>query len=156
MRTVVAGVLFAGMGAGAGWYYTNQTAQAGQTDVTGATPAKTIIAAAPVAPSPDPIYLELEPFTVAVGSHMGNRALYVGFTLQVRDVPTQNRIQKHLPELRSRILMELADQSPDHLASKAGREGLLKAVAKVSSTPFSLEVQDQTITNVLLTAFVIQ
>jgi len=164
LATLLGGVVFAAAGAGGYWLYANRIVGVSHANASAPTDMlgnkrgeeSKSVSTPPARISPDPIYMPLDPFTVTLRDEYSSNVLYVGFTLRLDDLASRQRIEKHLPELRSRILLELTNQSPELIRSKAGREALLAKIANIGASPFSMEQQPQMVANVLLTQFVVQ
>ena len=105
---------------------------------------------------PAPIFIPLEAFTVTLQSPETERILHVGLTLRVSDDQTRQRIEKYMPEVRSRILMTLSAQSPQAVQTAQGKNDLAAAIAQTVNRPFSPLPDGQYVTDVLFTAFVVQ
>ncbi|WP_459618401.1 flagellar basal body-associated FliL family protein [Bordetella sp. 2513F-2] len=113
---------------------------------------------APAAPAavPSPIFIALEPFTVTVEGAQSERVLHAGITLRVGEEQSRIRIEKYMPEVRSRILMLLSAQTPESLRTAEGRNAIAEAVAREVNKPFSPLPDGQYVTDVLFTEFVVQ
>ncbi len=111
--------------------------------------------ASPVA-VPAPIFVPIEPFTVTLQSPDTERIMHVGLTLRVSDEQTRTRLEKYMPEVRSRILMVLSSQSPTGVQTQQGKTDMAAAVKQAVNRPFSPLPDGQYVTDVLFTAFVVQ
>jgi len=107
-------------------------------------------------PPPAPIFFELAPFTVTVENGITERILHVGMTLRLADEMSRHRLENYLPEVRNRILLELAKLSPDDLKGAQGRVDLASAIVDTLNRPFVPQPVGQYVTDVLFTAFVVQ
>lgn len=105
---------------------------------------------------PNPVFSPLDPFTVTLNDETGGRVLYVAITLRVSDEASHKMIQDYMPEVRDRVLRELASQQPEHVQTLAGREALVQSLTKVLEAPFLPHLTGPQITSVLFTAFVVQ
>ena len=136
------------------WYYMGkmqamQPAQAQQAvQPANATPVPMV--------SANPIFLELDPFTITLNRNGFSRVLYVGFTLRFEDQASMERVTKYLPEARSRILIELSSLNPETIHDKATPDLIKDAVKRVLLPAFYPEPYTQHITDVLFTNFVVQ
>jgi len=110
----------------------------------------------PPPPPPAPIFFELAPFTVTVDNGVSERILHVGVTLRLADGSSRQRLENYLPEVRSRVLFELAKLTPDDLKSPQARGALATAIAGTLSRPFAPQPVGQYVTDVLFTTFVVQ
>ncbi|MOA19637.1 flagellar basal body-associated protein FliL [compost metagenome] len=82
--------------------------------------------------------------------------MHVGLTLRVSDEQTRTRLEKYMPEVRSRILMVLSSQSPTGVQTQQGKTEMANAIKTVVNQPFSPLPDGQYVTDVLFTAFVVQ
>lgn len=105
---------------------------------------------------PSPIFVALEPFTVTVQDPDSERILHVGITLRVADQQSRDRIEKFMPEVRSRIVMLLSSLRPSDLQGSQGKVDLARAITASVNKPFSPLPDGQYVTDVLFTAFVVQ
>jgi flagellar protein FliL len=112
----------------------------------------------PTAPAavPAPIFIPIEPFTVSVQSANTERMLHVALTLRVSDEQTRQRIEKYMPEVRSRILLLASSQTPESVQTPQGKVDLAAAIVKAVNKPFAPIPDGQYVTDVLFTAFVVQ
>jgi len=110
----------------------------------------------PPPPPPAPIFYELAPFTVTVDNGIAERILHVGVTLRLADELSRQRLENYLPEVRSRVLSELAKLTPDDLKGPSSRVALATAIAGTLSRPFAPQPVGQYVTDVLFTTFVVQ
>ncbi|KGD92943.1 flagellar basal body protein FliL [Achromobacter sp. RTa] len=105
---------------------------------------------------PSPIFVPLEPFTVTLQNPDTERIMHVGLTLRVNDEQTRTRLEKYMPEVRSRILMVLSSQSPIGVQTQQGKTDMVNAIKQAVNRPFSPLPDGQYVTDVLFTAFVVQ
>ena len=131
---------------GAGYYYFNNNGQAGAQ--VSYVPEQAIVAA--------PIFLALEPFTVTIQGNRGTQILYSEITLRLNDSRSHNGLVQYMPEVRDRVLAELARHTAVELQSPEGREELAQRLRNVLSQPFQPHIDGASISSVLFTAFVIQ
>jgi flagellar FliL protein len=131
-----------------------QPAQPGQ----GPQAAPTTFVAPPAAPVavPAPIFVPIEAFTVTLQNADTERIMHVGLTLRVSDEQTRTRLEKYMPEVRSRILMVLSSQSPTGVQTQQGKTDMATAIKQAVNRPFSPLPDGQYVTDVLFTAFVVQ
>ncbi|OZI75603.1 MULTISPECIES: flagellar basal body-associated FliL family protein [Bordetella] len=124
----------------------------------GSGPAEAVFVAPPAAPAavPAPIFIPLEAFTVTLQSADSERILHVGITLRAGDEQTRTRIEKYMPEVRSRILMVLSAQSPAAAQSLQGKADMARAIVAAVNRPFSPLPDGQYVSDALFTAFVVQ
>jgi flagellar FliL protein len=124
--------------------------------VQGATPTTFVPPPATPAAVPAPIFIPIEPFTVTVQSPDRERMVHVALTLRVSDEQSRQRIEKYMPEVRSRILLLMSSQTPEVLQTPQGKVDLSGAILKTVNKPFSPIPDGQYVTDVLFTAFVVQ
>ncbi|MNQ25708.1 flagellar basal body-associated protein FliL [compost metagenome] len=105
---------------------------------------------------PAPIFVPIEAFTVTLQNAETERIMHVGLTLRVSDEQTRTRLEKYMPEVRSRILMVLSSQSPTGVQTQQGKTEMANAIKTVVNQPFSPLPDGQYVTDVLFTAFVVQ
>jgi flagellar FliL protein len=122
----------------------------------GATP--TTFVAPPATPQavPAPIFIPITPFTVTLQSADRERIVHLAITLRVSDEQSRQRIEKYMPEVRSRILMLLSSQTPESVQTPQGKVDLAGAILKVVNKPFTPLPDGQYVTDVLFTEFVVQ
>ncbi|HTJ99262.1 MAG TPA: flagellar basal body-associated FliL family protein [Bordetella sp.] len=127
-----------------------------QQTVVGATP--TTFVAPPQTPQavPAPIFVPITPFTVTLQSADRERIVHVAMTLRVADEQSRQRIEKYMPEVRSRVLMLLSAQTPESVQSPQGKVDLANALMKTVNKPFTPLPDGQYVTDVLFTEFVVQ
>ncbi len=144
-------VVIAATVAGTMYYLNNSssTVLAGRT-------AKTATAApAPVA-IPNPIFLPLEAFTVTLNDKHSSRILYLEITLRVADTSSRGQLVEYMPEVRNRILAELARHTPDSVQTPEGRANLIESLRSVIAQRYHPELRGPDLQSVLFTAFVVQ
>lgn len=112
------------------------------------------------APAPEPItplYVPLDTFTVSLKPTPtdGDRVLYIGLTLRVRDDNSKLLADKFLPEIRSRLFILLAHQSADKLSTEEGKSQLIEQIKSVVSKPLAPD-QKVVATDVLFNAFILR
>ncbi|SEK08293.1 flagellar basal body-associated protein FliL [Achromobacter sp. NFACC18-2] len=131
-----------------------QAGQAGQGPQ--ATPTTFVAPSATPIAVPAPIFVPIEAFTVTLQNAETERIMHVGLTLRVSDEQTRTRLEKYMPEVRSRILMVLSSQSPTAVQTQQGKNDMVAAIKQAVNRPFSPLPDGQYVTDVLFTAFVVQ
>ena len=121
-----------------------------------ATPTTFVAPPATPAAVPAPIFVPIEAFTVTLQNPDTERIMHVGLTLRVSDEQTRVRLEKYMPEVRSRILMVLSSQSPTGVQTQQGKTDMANAIKQAVNRPFSPMPDGQYVTDVLFTAFVVQ
>jgi flagellar FliL protein len=122
----------------------------------GATP--TTFVAPPSTPQavPAPIFIPITPFTVTLQSADRERIVHIALTLRVADEQSRQRLEKYMPEVRSRVLMLLSAQTPESVQTPQGKIDLASAIMKMVNKPFTPLPDGQYVTDVLFTEFVVQ
>ena len=130
--------------------------QAQQQPAVGAAP--TTFVAPPQTPQavPAPIFIPITPFTVTLQSADRERIVHIAMTLRVADEQSRQRIEKYMPEVRSRVLMLLSAQTPESVQTPQGKVDLANALMKAVNKPFTPLPDGQYVTDVLFTEFVVQ
>ena len=137
------------LGAGGVWYYTNMTQAADVHNETSATPSVPSV-------TYEPIFLDIDPFTVTLRNEYDSRVLYTAMTLRLADHDSKERLIRYLPVIRSRILSELTTLNPARLNDREEIAGVGERIRQIVRNPISPEQQEQNVTEVLLTSFVVQ
>jgi len=117
---------------------------------------ETPVIAMPAQPVPAPLFVPLAPFTATVEDQESERILRVGITLRVAEEQTRTRIEKYLPEVRSRVLMVLSSQTPQSVRTPQGKADMAQAIMSAINQPFAPIPDGQHVTDVLFTEFVVQ
>lgn len=121
-------------------------------------------AAAPEPPPPeeppelqDPVFLEIEPFTVNLqDGARGSRLLYVGLTLKLGDEASRAFLEGHRPQLRSRLLMLLSGKEAEAVRTPRGKEQLKSEILSLLGAPMAAGQPDLAVEDVLFTEFIVQ
>jgi flagellar protein FliL len=111
--------------------------------------------AAPPPPAP-PVFFALEPMTVNLLSDDGQHYLRVGLTLKLADDKMQERITEHMPEIRSRILLDLSNKHPEDLSTLDGKHALAQELKTIVEQPTDAGAPRVHVEEVLFTEFVVQ
>jgi flagellar protein FliL len=107
-------------------------------------------------PPPPPVFFSLEPMTVNLLSDDGQHYLRVGLTLKIADEKMQARLTQHMPELRSRILLDLSNKHPEELSTLEGKQALAKELQALIEQPTDALAPPAEVQQVLFTEFVVQ
>ncbi len=104
------------------------------------------------------IYVPLENFVVnVIPEEDGDQVfLQIGINLQVEDNKDVDMIKANMPQVRSRLLMLLSNQSAKVLETPSGKTKLIEDILAELKRPFGREQGEQKITNVFFTSFIIQ
>jgi len=104
-----------------------------------------------------PVYMDLDTFTVSLkpDAHDSDRILYIGLTLKVANAETKTELEKHLPEIRSHLLVLFSQQTAAELTSDQAKS--LLAEKTKDAVNASLPGQHKPmVTNVLFNAFILR
>ncbi|HLU18554.1 MAG TPA: flagellar basal body-associated FliL family protein [Pusillimonas sp.] len=103
-----------------------------------------------------PIYLALEPFTVTLQGERNSQIFYTELTLRLDETRSHTILVQYMPEVRNRVLAELAQHSASDLKSIQGRDALVERLKTILAAPYPPQMSVPSISSVLFTAFVIQ
>lgn len=151
LKTLMIALLSLGIGAGGFWFYTNSIAHK-VPSLLSATEHTNQLSAEPY----EPIFLEIEPFTVTLRNDIESRVLYTSMTLRITNDDSRERLVRYLPVVRSRILIELNKMNPSSLNSQAELDSAGARIKKAVSNPIPPELMSQDIAEVLFTSFMVQ
>lgn len=107
---------------------------------------------------PVPIFMGIEPFTVNLPgvNNSRDRVLYIDMTLRLANERSREQLHEYLPEVRSRLLLLLSQQTSQILGTHDGKIQLMNAV-KTTLAPTLVPGQpDQDISDVLFTTFILR
>jgi flagellar protein FliL len=107
-------------------------------------------------PPPPPVFFALDPMTVNLLSDDGQHYLRVGLTLKIADEKMQARLTEHMPEIRSRILLDLSNKHPEDLSTLDGKHALAKELQALIEQPTDAGAPPTRVQEVLFTEFVVQ
>jgi flagellar FliL protein len=147
-----AAVLVLGLGGGAGWYFLHGSAE-------GAAPAKKEHGTSSKKKKKDehpPEYLAIEPFTVNLQPENGDQYLQVAFTLQVDGAEQAEVIKTNMAKVRSRVLLLLSGKKASEINTVPGKQQLAGEILAVVKEPFAEHGDEQEVSDVLFTSFIIQ
>jgi flagellar FliL protein len=147
-----AAVLVLGLGGGAGWYFLHGSAE-------GAEPAKKEHGTSSKKKKKDehpPEYLAIEPFTVNLQPENGDQYLQVAFTLQVDGAEQAEVIKTNMAKVRSRVLLLLSGKKASEINTVEGKQQLAGEILAVVKQPFAEHGEEQEVSDVLFTSFIIQ
>ncbi|QTF07981.1 flagellar basal body-associated protein FliL [Brenneria izadpanahii] len=136
--------LLTAIAGGAAWWFLYKPADTAQTQK--------------VTPPPAPVFMPLDTFTVNLQNPDNDldRVLYVGFTLRLPDEATHQQLSNYLPEVRSRLLLLLSRQNSASLSTEQGKQQLVEEIKQVLAPPLVPGQAEQTINDVLFTAFILR
>ncbi|WP_233865179.1 flagellar basal body-associated protein FliL [Paraburkholderia adhaesiva] len=144
---VAIAILAAGAAAGGMWFFMQGRAAS----------APAGAAAAMAAPAPAPVYFALEPMTVNLQADDGEtHYLRIGLTLKLPNQATQDLLQEHTPEIRSRVLLALSNKHPADLSTLDGKRALATELEVLIGQPTEPRGMPLRVDDVLFTEFVVQ
>jgi flagellar FliL protein len=148
-----AAVLVLGLGGGAGWYFMHgsggaEAAEAAKKDHDGSKKKKK--------DEHPPEYLAIESFTVNLQPENGDQYLRVAFTLQVDGPQQVELIKANMAKVRSRVLLLLSGKKASEINTVEGKQQLAGEILAVVKQPFSEHGEEQEVSDVLFTEFIIQ
>jgi flagellar FliL protein len=147
-----AAVLVLGLGGGAGWYFLHgggaEAAEPAKKDQGGSKKKKK--------DEHPPEYLAIESFTVNLQPENGDQYLRVAFTLQVDGPEQVELIKANMAKVRSRVLLLLSGKKASEINTVEGKQQLAGEILAAVKTPFAEHGEEQDISDVLFTEFIIQ
>ena len=147
-------VLVLGLGGGAGWYFLHGSddgaASSKKEHSAGNDKKKKKDKEAP------PEYLAIEPFTVNLQPENGDQYLQIAFTLQVDGAEQAEVIKNNMAKVRSRVLLLLSGKKASEINTVQGKQQLAGEILAVVKEPFSEHGDEQDVSDVLFTSFIIQ
>jgi flagellar FliL protein len=145
-------VLVLGLGGGAGWYFMHgssaEASEPSKKDHEGSKKKKK--------EEHPPEYLALEPFTVNLQPENGDQYLQVAFTLQVNGAEQAEAIKANMAKVRSRVLLLLSGKKASEINTVEGKQQLAGEILAAVKLPFAEHGDEQEISDVLFTSFIIQ
>ena len=151
MIMIAAAVLVLGAGAGGGWYFTQSDAHAEE------------------APAKDhkkkkkqhdedvkPEYVPVEAFTVNLQPENGEQYLQVQFTLQIAGPEQVQLVKDNMAVVRNRVLLLLSGKKASEISTVEGKQQLAAEIQAAVKQPFEKDGDEQDVTDVLFTSFIIQ
>lgn len=148
MIMLVAGVLVLGGGAGAGWYFLHGSGDAGAHEEASKKKKKKSDVKAE--------YVPVESFTVNLQPEDGDQYLQVQFTLQVQGPEQVALVKDNMAKVRSRVLLLLSGKKASEISTVEGKQQLAAEIKAVVQQPFEEDGDEQDVSDVLFTSFIIQ
>jgi flagellar FliL protein len=148
-----AAVVVLGLGGGAGWYFMH-----GSSAEAAAEPAKKEHTSSKKKKKEEapPEYVAVEPFTVNLQPEHGDQYLQVAFTLQVEGPEQVELIKANMAKVRSRVLLLLSGKKASEISTVEGKQQLAGEILAAVNEPFVPRGDEQEVTDVLFTSFIIQ
>ena len=149
MIIIIAVVLLAAIGGGAAFFMTKGGDEAHESGG-----AKKVKKAAKTAP---PEYVALESFTVNLQPETGtDQYLQVQMTLQVPGAEQAELFKTNMAKVRSRVLMLLSGKKASEINTVEGKKKLAEEIVATTKEPFVEKGEEQEVSEVLFTSFIIQ
>jgi len=148
-----AAVVVLGLGGGAGWYFMH-----GSSAEAAAEPAKKDHSSSKKKKKDEapPEYVAVEPFTVNLQPEHGDQYLQVAFTLQVEGPEQVELIKANMAKVRSRVLLLLSGKKASEISTVEGKQQLAGEILAAVNEPFVPHGDEQEVSDVLFTSFIIQ
>lgn len=151
---ILGAVLVLGAGAGGGWYFSQSSAAAhGEEEA----PAKeTKKKKKKKDPQAKPEYVPIESFTVNLQPENGEQYLQVQFTLQVDGAEQAALVKDNMAIVRNRVLLLLSSKKASEINTVEGKQQLATEIKEQITEPFEKDGDEQEVSDVLFTSFIIQ
>ncbi len=147
-------VVLLAVGGGAGWYFLHGSADAGATE--DEAPKKEHGKKKKKEKEAAPEYIAIEPFTVNLQPENGDQYLQVAFTLQADGPEQVELIKANMAKVRSRVLLLLSGKKASEISTVEGKQQLAGEILAVVKEPFDRHGDEQEVSDVLFTSFIIQ
>ena len=148
-----AAVLLLGGGGGAAWYFMHAGGDAAAAEHDSPKESKK---KKKKDPSAKPEYVPVEAFTVNLQPENGEQYLQVQFTLQVAGAEQATLIKDNMAIVRNRVLLLLSSKKASEISTLEGKQQLAAEIEAVIKDPFENDGDEQEVTDVLFTSFIIQ
>ena len=151
MIMAIAGVLVLGGGAG-GWFFLH----GGDADAAHAEEAPAKKKKKKDKEHAKAEYVPIEAFTVNLQPETGDQYLQVQFTLQVDGPEQAVLIKDNMAKVRSRVLLLLSGKKASEINTVEGKQQLAGEIKAAVQVPFDEDGEEQDVSDVLFTSFIIQ
>jgi flagellar FliL protein len=149
MIIIIAVVLLAAIGGGGAWFMMKGGNDAHETG--GAKKPKKASKSAP------PEYVALESFTVNLQRESdADQYLQVQMTLQVAGAEQAELFKANMAKVRSRVLLLLSGKKASEINTVEGKKKLAEEIVAATKEPFVDKGDEQEVSEVLFTSFIIQ
>lgn len=149
---ILAAVLVLGAGAGGGWYFSQSGTAHGEEEA----PAKEHKKKKKKDPEAKPEYVPIEAFTVNLQPENGEQYLQVQFTLQVAGAEQATLVKDNMAIVRNRVLLLLSSKKSSEINTVEGKQALAAQIQAAITEPFEKDGDEQEVSDVLFTSFIIQ
>ena len=151
MIMLVAAVLLLGGGGGAGWFFLQGGGDAEAHEE--ATPKKKKKKEKSDVKAE---YVPVDAFTVNLQPEAGDQYLQVQFTLQVAGPEQVVLVKDNMAKVRSRVLLLLSGKKASEINTVEGKQQLAGEIKAAVQVPFDEDGDEQDVSDVLFTSFIIQ
>jgi flagellar FliL protein len=103
-----------------------------------------------------PEYVPVEAFTVNLQPENGEQYLQVQFTLQVAGAEQATLVKDNMAIVRNRVLLLLSGKKASEISTVEGKQQLAAEIQAIIKEPFEKDGDEQEVTDVLFTSFIIQ
>jgi flagellar FliL protein len=148
----VAAVLLLGGGGGAAWYFLHAGGDAAAEHDSPKDSKKKKKKDS----SAKPEYVPVEAFTVNLQPENGEQYLQVQFTLQVDGAEQATVVKDNMAIVRNRVLLLLSGKKASEISTVEGKQQLAAEIQAIIKEPFEKDGDEQDVTDVLFTSFIIQ
>jgi len=101
-------------------------------------------------------YVPVEAFTVNLQPENGEQYLQVQFTLQVAGAEQATLVKDNMAIVRNRVLLLLSGKRASEISTVQGKQQLAAEIQAIVQEPFEKDGDEQDVTDVLFTSFIIQ
>ncbi|MGI4842006.1 MAG: flagellar basal body-associated protein FliL [Janthinobacterium lividum] len=101
-------------------------------------------------------YVPVEAFTVNLQPENGEQYLQVQFTLQVAGTEQATLVKDNMAIVRNRVLLLLSGKRASEISTVEGKQQLAAEIQAIVQEPFDKGGDEQDVTDVLFTSFIIQ
>jgi flagellar FliL protein len=101
-------------------------------------------------------YVPVEAFTVNLQPENGEQYLQVQFTLQVAGAEQATLVKDNMAIVRNRVLLLLSGKRASEISTVEGKQQLAAEIQAIVQEPFDKDGDEQDVTDVLFTSFIIQ
>lgn len=106
--------------------------------------------------APKPIFVKVAPFTVNLNSERSSRLLYAAISLRAGDKESADFITEYMPQLRSKLLVMIADLKVEDIATPEGKNVLKANILALFDQPFATPQPKLKVEEVLFNEFIVQ
>lgn len=146
-----AAVLLLGGGGGAAWYFMHSGDAAAEHESPKESKKKK-----KKDPAAKAEYVPVEAFTVNLQPENGEQYLQVQFTLQVAGAEQATLVKDNMAIVRNRVLLLLSGKKASEISTVEGKQQLAAEIQAIVQEPFEKDGDEQEVTDVLFTSFIIQ